>query len=166
MIVLDLECRSGGHGFEGWFASRAAFEVQDQAGDLMCPVCGSGDIMRKVSAARLARKANQLSSSSGARSSEKQVAPAVSRAADGPKDQGVGMQALISRLAEFQARTLPKSQWVGGRFADTVRQMAAGDEPQALIHGQATPDEARALVDDGLPVLPLLVPFVPPDERH
>lgn len=58
---------------------------------------------------------------------------------------------------------LPQSRWVGREFADAARAMHEGRAPENLIHGQASPEEAQALHDDGIAAMPLLVPVVPPD---
>ena len=59
MIVYDLECRSEGHRFEGWFKSSEDFARQQERGLVACPFCGSGDVAKAPQAARLARKGNQ-----------------------------------------------------------------------------------------------------------
>jgi hypothetical protein len=69
----------------------------------------------------------------------------------------------MAAIADMQGKMLEKSQWVGTAFADKARAMHLGDAPVAQIHGQATADEAKALVEEGVPVAPLLVPVVPPE---
>jgi hypothetical protein len=61
---------------------------------------------------------------------------------------------------------LSKSEHVGRRFADEARAMHLGDAPERAIHGQATPEEARSLVEDGVPVAALPLPFVPPEAAN
>ena len=62
-----------------------------------------------------------------------------------------------------QAEMLPQSRWVGRDFADAARAMHEGRAAEDLIHGQASPEEAEALRDDGIAAMPLLVPIIPPD---
>ena len=70
----------------------------------------------------------------------------------------------IARLASLQAKLLEKSEWVGDRFADTARAMHSGELAPAAVHGQASVGEAKALIDEGVPVAPLPLPVVPPSD--
>lgn len=139
MIVFDLKCGTG-HVFEAWFGSSDAYETQRAGGLMQCPMCGDGDVGKAVMAPNVAAKGNQSAP----------VAPQAVKAA-------------MAAIAEMQTKMLEKSQWVGTAFADKARAMHLGETPQAPIHGQATADEAQALVEEGVPVAPLLVPIVPPE---
>ena len=70
----------------------------------------------------------------------------------------------LSRLAAVQAEMLKQSRWVGDSFAETARKMHAGEIAHEQVHGKATIDEARSLVDDGVPVAPLPLPVTPPSQ--
>lgn len=70
----------------------------------------------------------------------------------------------IQQLAAIQAAVLKNSEWVGDRFAEEARAMHAGDSASRPVHGNATAAEAKALVDEGVPVAPLLLPVVPPNQ--
>jgi hypothetical protein len=142
MIVFDLRC-DGGHVFEAWFASSDAYARQREDGLLSCPVCASASIGKAVMAPAVAAKGNR----------------AVANMPD-----AAAMKQAIGRLAAEQAKLLASSQWVGRGFAQQARAMHDGEEPQRTIHGQATLAEAKALVDDGIPVAPLPLPIVPPDQ--
>ena len=142
MIVYDLRC-NGGHVFEAWFGSSAAYDDQATAGHLLCPLCGSTDVGKAVMAPAIRAKGNR----------EAPVPPAAMREA-------------LRQLATAQAKALESSEWVGGAFANRARAMHAGEEPHATIHGQATLAEAKALVDDGVPVAPLPLPVVPPEQLN
>src|SRR3546814_12283737 len=78
------------------------------------------------------------------------------------------VKAALAALAAAQEKALEGSEWVGRSFADRARAMHDGEEAHATIHGQATPAEARALAEDGVPVAPLPFPVVPPrsEERR
>ena len=76
------------------------------------------------------------------------------------------VKAALRELAAAQARALAQSQWVGTDFATRARAMHEGEEAHAPIHGQATRAEAKALVDDGVPVAPLPLPVVPPEAAN
>jgi hypothetical protein len=136
LIVFDLRCGSG-HVFEAWFASTDAYEHQRARKLVSCPVCGDSMVEKAVTAARL------------------------SGTGETPDPK-----AVLRALARAQAQALEKSQWVGKDFASKARAMHDGDVPPAQIHGQATPEEAKALMTDGVPVAPLPLPVVPPDERN
>ena len=70
----------------------------------------------------------------------------------------------LARLAEIQAEMLKDSRWVGDKFADTARAMHSGEIERETVHGQTTLEQARSLVDDGVPVAPLPLPVVPPNQ--
>ena len=70
----------------------------------------------------------------------------------------------LARLAEIQAEMLKDSRWVGDKFNDTARAMHSGEIEREIVHGNATVDQAKSLVDDGVPVAPLPLPVVPPDQ--
>ena len=148
MIVFDLRC-SGDHVFEAWFASSAAYEEQRERGLLMCPVCGDAAVGKAVMAPRLGAKANAARPSAAA-----------------PAGMPPEVRAVLAKVAAAQAAALPTSRWVGARFAQEARAMHDGATEHATIHGQATPEEARALAEDGVAVLPLLVPVTPPEAAN
>lgn len=154
MIVFDLRCADG-HVFEAWFGSSAAYEGQRAGGLLACPICGGSDVEKAVMAPNVAAKGNRRTD-----------VAASSPRPDSPEPTPDMVKAVLAKIAEAQATSLEKSEWVGRNFATRARAMHDGDEASALIHGQATPDEARELIEDGVAVVPLLVPFVPPEQRN
>jgi len=133
MILYTLKCAAD-HGFDSWFRNADEFERLATAGLLSCPVCGSAQVSKAL------------------------MAPAVTKRADAaplstPADE---REAALARLrAEVEAN----SDYVGMSFATEARKMHAGEAPARAIHGEARPDEARALIDEGVPVMPL--PFLP-----
>ncbi len=140
MIVFDLKCGAG-HVFEAWFGSNAAYDAQREQGLVACPICGGVDVTKAVMAPNVGAKGNRAS------------APVPPEA----------MKAAMAALAEAQAKALEGSTWVGSAFASKARSMHLGDEPHAPIHGQTTPQEAKALAEEGVPVAPLPLPVVPPE---
>ncbi|MGR6327551.1 DUF1178 family protein [Sphingomonas sp. XXL09] len=142
MIVFDLRC-SGGHVFEAWFGSSEAYATQRDAGQIACPLCADTRIDKALMAPHLPAKSNQR--------------------ADTPP---ASIKAALQELAAVQKRALADSQWVGGDFATRARAMHDGEERYAAIHGQATLAEAKALVDDGVPVAPLPFPVIPPEAAN
>ena len=88
----------------------------------------------------------------------------IAKAPMAPRVPHKGSDQPLARLAAMQAEMLKDSRWVGDKFADTARAMHSGEMERAQVHGQATLLEAKSLVDDGVPVAPLPLPVVPPDQ--
>jgi len=143
MIVFDLRCDSG-HVFEAWFASGSAYDDQAAAGQVACPLCGVTKVAKAVMAPSIAAKSN--------------------RSGNGPAPAAV--KAMLRQMAEHQATALRDSEWVGSAFADRARSMHEGVEAVRPIHGQASLAEAKALVEEGVPVAPLPFPVVPPEKAN
>jgi len=148
VIVFDLKCGQA-HVFEAWFGSSTDYEDQRGRGLLECPLCGDKDVGKAVMAPRLG-------------SSVVESEPPVPAAA-GPAPE---MKAMLAAMAKLQAQMLQKSEWVGRRFADEARAIHLGERDAGTIHGEATIAEARALADEGVEVMPLPFPVVPPDQRN
>lgn len=155
MIVFDLCCAAGDHRFEAWFASSDSFADQQARGLIACPICGDSDVRKAVMAPRVGAKSNQQAVAN----------PAAAAPADNdPSPQLV--RRVIAEIAAKQAEMLPHSRWVGRDFAAAARAMHEGRAAEDLIHGQASPEEAEALRDDGIAAMPLLVPIVPPEAAN
>jgi hypothetical protein len=157
MIVFDLECRAGGHRFEGWFASSDDFAGQQARGLVTCPVCGAPDVDKALSAPRLTRKGNQL------------PAPSAAPRPDAPQPVANGplppeAVAMLKAVAAVQSEMLKSSTWVGENFAEDARAMHYGEKDPAMIHGRASRTEVQSLIEEGVPVAPVIVPVVPPGE--
>ncbi len=150
MKVFNLRCPLG-HIFEGWFASEAAFEQQQSQGWLSCPMCNSHEIVKGLSAPHLARKSNSLAPAAPA-------APAPSSPSQPPDSPLSDAQRLQQAWLELSRQVIANTDDVGSGFADLARQMHEGEVDVRPIRGTATPEEQRALVDDGIDVLPLLLP--------
>lgn len=148
MIVFDLKCAQA-HVFEAWFGSSADYEDQRGRGLLECPLCGDRQVGKAVMAPRLGSKVVEAE-------------PSVP-VATGPAPE---VKAMLTAMAQLQAKMLEKSEWVGRRFADQARAIHLGERDAGAIHGQATLAEAKALADEGVDVMPLPFPVVPPDQRN
>ncbi|AGU50685.1 hypothetical protein VAPA_1c36020 [Variovorax paradoxus B4] len=150
MKVLDLRC-SHGHGFEGWFASNEAFETQLAAGLVECPVCADTRIVKLLSAPRLnLGNAKAPAEAAAAASSSASPAPAKAQAPAELSPEARWMRAVREVLA--------KTEDVGDRFADEARRMHYGEAEERGIRGQATREQTEALLEEGIPVLPLAIP--------
>lgn len=167
MIVFDLACRSQGHVFEAWFGSTGDYEDQARRGLLACPICGASEVDKAVMAPNVGIKGNRKASSPASGSREVAVPPAAPAVpmAGGPPD-AAALKAMLRALAEAQARVLETSSYVGDRFADEARAIHHGESEQRPIHGQATLDQAKALIEDGIEVAPLPFPVTPPENLN
>ena len=134
MIRYALACDAG-HDFESWFGDSGAFESQRARGLVECPFCGSKRVEKQV------------------------MNPAVARTDDAP-DHAARMRA---RIRAMRAEIAEKTEDVGRRFPQEARRIHHGDAPERAIRGEASLEEARELLEEGVPVLP--VP-APPDERN
>lgn len=143
MIVFDLKCGLG-HVFEAWFASSAAFEDQRAARQVRCPLCNDDAVIKAMMAPSIPAKGN--------------------RKPDMPAPHAV--KSMMATLAAKQAEALRSSEWVGAAFVDRARAMHLGEEAPAAIHGQASVADAKALIDEGVAVIPLPMPVGPPKKLN
>lgn len=153
MIVFDLQCDHG-HRFEGWFGSSADYASQRERGFVSCPQCGSAQVDKAPMAPAVPAKGNRRSESE----------PAARQLSNQPMTPEV--EKALVKLAAAQASALKQSTWVGDKFAEVSRKMHYGEAVEKPIHGQASLDEAKSLVDEGIPVAPLPFPVAPPDKLN
>lgn len=150
MIRYALKCAEA-HEFESWFQSAAAYEALRGAGHVNCPVCGNSSVdkLLMAPAVRPARKAATPPQIPAAPPSENTAKPSLA------DPQNAFEEAMAKLRAEVEA----KSDYVGERFVAEARKMHAGEAPERAIYGEARPEEARKLMEEGIPVAPL--PFLP-----
>jgi len=142
MIKYTLKCADG-HTFESWFASAAAFDSLSVSGHLACMSCGSTKVDKAIMTPRVT-------------TSKGQPAKVDDAQAETPQDSAHEVEAALSRM---RAEVEKNASYVGKDFASTARDMHLGDVPERPIWGEANAREARALIEDGVPVAPL--PFIP-----
>lgn len=157
MIVFDLHCTDG-HRFEGWFGSSTDYADQQARGLLVCPSCGSGEVSKAPMAPAVPAKGNARQEVLPPEATPQQ------QLANTPLPPKV--KKALAALAMAQAEALKKSTWVGDKFAAETRKMHYGERDEAPIHGQATLAEAKALIDEGVPVAPLPFPVAPPEKLN
>ncbi|HET7863679.1 MAG TPA: DUF1178 family protein [Burkholderiaceae bacterium] len=145
MKVFNLQCGNG-HRFEGWFGSDADYESQRERSLVGCPLCGEAQVQRLPSAPRLNLGAVAPAEPAPGPASQ---APARSEA------QNPGMEALWMQAVRH---VLANTEDVGTRFAEEARRIHYGESEQRGIRGRTTRDEARALDEEGIPVLSLPIP--------
>jgi len=163
MIVFDLHCEHG-HRFEGWFGSSSDYEEQCGRGLVTCPECGSGKVAKAPMAPAVPAKGNS-GRSIAAPASAAETQPA-SNTPLSNKEMPAEVQKALQELAKAQSKALKSSTYVGDSFAEQSREMHYGERDEAPIHGKASVEEARALVDEGVPVAPLPFPVSPPDKLN
>ncbi|HEY0958418.1 MAG TPA: DUF1178 family protein [Novosphingobium sp.] len=153
MIVFDLACHPVGHCFEGWFGSSEDFAAQQSRGLVSCPECGSTDVTKAPMAPSVGRKGNQLS-----------ISPPIQAVSGGaPSTEAVR---LMQALHAMQTKVLQDSRWVGDGFAEHSRAMHYGERETESIHGEATLQEARELLEEGIEIAPLPFPVAPPGTNN
>lgn len=143
MKVLDLQCAQA-HVFEGWFASEEDYLTQCKTAQIRCPLCGNGDVSKRLSAPRLnlgVRPVAQFAAAPVADSSDLDLAKVVE------KQWLMACRHLIENTVD-----------VGTGFADEARRIHYGEVAERAIRGQATVQQTQALLDEGIKVLPVLLP--------
>jgi hypothetical protein len=88
----------------------------------------------------------------------------IEKAPMAPRVPRKGSSNPLERLAAMQAELLKESRWVGDEFAQTARAIHNGEIEAQQVHGSATPEQAKSLIDDGVPVAPLPLPVTPPNQ--
>lgn len=136
MMICFTLCCAKDHRFDSWFASSGAYETLAAAGKIACPSCGDVQISKALMAPAVAVK------------SAKAQTPLASPQTD-----------IQKALAEMRRHVEENSDYVGLNFAAEARKIHEGEAPARAIYGEASTDEARALISDGVPVAPL--PFLP-----
>jgi hypothetical protein len=153
MIHYQLRC-SQSHAFDGWFPGSAAFEQQSARGLLECPVCGDTNVERGLMAPALPRRGNAIMVTPEA--SPEPAAPERRNLAVGGDRLPDGVRAVLQRL---RAEVEKRCDYVGDDFAGEARRIHNGEANVRGIYGEATPEQAEELADDGIAVA--RIPWVP-----
>jgi hypothetical protein len=160
MIHYNLRCERG-HAFESWFQSSAAYESQEKRKLVNCPVCGSAKVERAIMAPRIIGKKGR---------GKAEPPPAAAAPADAATPASTPTPLLMAQERELRAKLkelrdhiVKNADNVGERFPNEARKMHYGDIEHRPIYGEASPDEARALIEEGVEVSPLPVL---PDDRN
>jgi hypothetical protein len=134
MIVFDVSC-SNEHVFEGWFRDSESFGEQVEARAVTCPVCGDSKVRKALMAPNVA----------GIRKGKDESAPnAVMGAADGK------LAEFVEALHELKKHVEKNSDYVGDTFPEEARKIHYGETEPRSIHGEASPEEAAKLIDEGV----------------
>lgn len=144
MIQFTLKCAND-HRFDSWFQSGAAFEKLHAAGMVGCSVCGSTDVEKAIMAPRV----RPARSAAATQTPETPAKPTLRQPAS----------EMERALSDLRRKVEENSEYVGMNFAAEARAMHDGDTPERAIYGEAKADDAKKLIEDGVPVMPL--PFLP-----
>ena len=156
MIHYNLRCEKG-HAFESWFQSSAAYETQEKRKLVNCPVCGSAEVERAIMAPQIvSKKGREVAVAAPAPGTE------VATPASTPLLMAQERE-LRTKLKELRDHIVKSADNVGERFPVEARKMHYGDIEHRPIYGEASADEARALIEEGVEVTPLPVL---PDDRN
>ncbi|UXN64951.1 DUF1178 family protein [Phyllobacterium sp. A18/5-2] len=137
MIRFSLHCDNE-HDFEGWFRSNDDFDTQAQQRLVMCPVCGSHKIGKAL------------------------MAPSVTTGRQKEKI-AVAMSKMVTELKEIAQKVRENADYVGSDFAEEARKIHFGEVEKRGIYGEATGEEVKSLLEDGVDVMPL--PVFPEDHN-
>ena len=157
MKVLDLRCAQD-HAFEGWFAGEADFQDQLQRGVVQCPLCGDNQVRKVLSAPRINLGARPLPPLSAPGASPSTAAPAENSAGTGSAPSELPPTTPERAWLQWARRMVAQTEDVGSQFAQEARRMHHGEAPERAIRGQASAQETVRLLEEGIAVLPLLLP--------
>jgi hypothetical protein len=158
MIRYSLRCERG-HAFESWFQSSAAYESQEKRKLVSCPSCGSVKVERAIMAPQIvSKKGRENPAPVAAEAASTEVAATESTPLLMAQERE-----LRAKIKELRDHITKNADNVGERFPNEARKMHYGDIEHRPIYGEASPDEARALIDEGVEVSPLPVL---PDDRN
>jgi hypothetical protein len=146
MIRYDLVCDKG-HEFDGWFSDSASYDVQRERGLVECAHCSSPKIDKQIMAPRIGAKSNARS--------EAAPQPMMTPPAD-PR-----MQAMMTMMREMRKHVEANAHDVGNNFAEEARKQHYNETEKRGIYGNASPEDARSLIEEGIEVYPL--PVLPED---
>lgn len=141
MILYSLTCEND-HSFEAWFKDSAAFDAQAARKRVLCPHCQSAKVEKAP------------------------MAPAISKGAAAPQKRPAGQPQIAGNdpklqelLAKVRAHVEENFDYVGDKFPEEVRRIHYGESEERGIYGEASPEDTKELIDEGIEVTPL--PIVP-----
>ncbi|HVV61758.1 MAG TPA: DUF1178 family protein [Pseudolabrys sp.] len=156
MIRYALRCERD-HAFESWFQDSAAYDKQAKRGLVSCPVCGSDKIEKAIMAPQLSATAKK----SAVRAPMEAAAPADAKAPVAmlsPQEQEIRQ-----KLKELREHLTKNADPVGAKFPEEARKMHYGEIEHRSIYGEASPEEAKELAEEGIEFHPL--PMLPDDSN-
>lgn len=155
MIQYALVCENT-HQFEAWFKSSSAYETQVDMGVVTCPICATPKVNKALMAPALGRKTNQGEFAVSDGASEKK--PSVALSAGHPEQKK-----LQKSIRDLRDKITSEADYVGDRFAKEARKIHDCEVEPRGIYGEATPQEAASLIEDGVDFIPL--PALPEEQN-
>jgi hypothetical protein len=166
MIRYSLRCERD-HAFESWFQDSSAYDSQVRRKLVSCPVCGSAKVEKAIMAPRIvSKKGRERKETIVEANPAPAPAPAEAPATPGQASTSLMMaqeRELRVKLKELRDHIVKNADNVGEKFPNEARKMHYGEIEHRPIYGEASPDEARALIDEGVEVSPL--PVLPEDRN-
>jgi len=163
MIRYTLRCEHG-HEFESWFQSSSAYESQERRHLIDCPSCGSKKVERAIMAPRIIGKKGRGRAPEPLAAVAPTPAPAPAEAASESTSLMMAPEReLRAKLKELRDHIVKNADNVGERFPEEARKMHYGDIEHRAIYGEASAEEAKSLIEEGVEVAPLPVL---PDDRN
>lgn len=150
MIRYRLTCPDA-HEFEAWFSSSAAYDKQAKAGHVTCPECGSNKVEKALMAPNVATSRKKEAARTKAKAAAKQPV-----ASEMPAE-------MLEMMRKIRDHVRENADYVGDKFAEEARKIHYEETEARGIYGEATPDEAKALHEEGIAVHPL--PLLPEDKN-
>ena len=147
MIRYDLICDKG-HAFDGWFRDSAEFEKQIKRHLVSCTRCGSDDVSKQLMAPGIPVKSNRKAD----------VSQTMMTGTVDPRTQK-----LMQMMREMRKNVEANAEYVGDRFAEEARKIHYTESEKRGIYGEAKPEDAKALIEEGIEVHPL--PRLPEDSN-
>jgi hypothetical protein len=161
MIRYSLRCERD-HSFESWFQNSSAYDTQVRRKLVTCPVCGSAKVEKAIMAPQIVSKKGRDIAAPAAPAPEAALPAEVTPPASTPLLMAQERE-LRAKLKELRDHIVKNADNVGECFPNEARKMHYGDIEHRPIYGEASPDEARALIDEGVEVSPL--PVLPEDRN-
>jgi len=159
MIRYALHCEHD-HTFESWFQDSSAYDTQVKRKLVSCPVCNSVKIEKAIMAPRIVGRKGRERAEPAAPA----PVPAAPEAAAGPTPLVMAQEReLRAKLKELRDHIVKNADNVGERFPNEARKMHYGEIEHRPIYGEASPEEAKSLIEEGVEVSPLPVL---PDDRN
>jgi len=169
MIRYALSCDKG-HEFESWFASSAAYDKQAKHGLVTCPVCDSAKVEKTMMAPRLAGTKKRGRAIVPMPETSPPEAPSAGASAPAAPETPAPVamvspqeRELRKKLKELREHLTKNADYVGKKFPEEARKMHYGETEHRSIYGEASPDQAKELHEEGIEFHPLPVL---PDERN
>jgi hypothetical protein len=161
MIRYSLICERR-HDFEIWFKNSADYDKQSKRGLVTCPECGSGKVEKALMVPSLVRGAKNAAAPAPDAAPPPELPAAVENktpvAMVSPQEKE-----FRAKLKELRDHIVNNAENVGGKFPEEARKMHYGEKQHRSIYGEASPQEAKELIDEGVELHPLPVL---PEERN